>query len=107
MLGFIIWTVAGIAFIALGLYAFFSKREVAFGFWANAKMFPVNDVHAYNCAVGKMWCVFGIVFILLGIPLLGGQNSPGAILTIIGTMIESIAVAVVYTTVIEPKYRRK
>lgn len=105
MLGFAIWAAAGIAFISLGLYAFFSKREVAFGFWANAKMFPVKDVHAYNRAVGKMWCVFGAVFILLGLPLLGGQNSPGAILTIIGAMIEAIAVAVVYTVVIEPKYR--
>lgn len=107
MLGFIIWAAVGIAFVGLGLYVFFSKREAAFGFWANAKMFSVNNVRAYNRAVGKLWCVYGIVFLLLGIPLLGGQNSPGAILTIIGTMMESIAAAVVYTTVIEPKYRRK
>lgn len=106
-IGFAVWTIGAIAFIGLGLYAFFSKKEVAFGFWANAKMFQVTDVHAYNRAVGKMWCGYGIVFFLLGLPLLGEQNSPGVILSIIGTMIESIALAVVYTTVIEPKYRKK
>lgn len=107
MLAFIIWTVIGAAFIGLGIYSYLSKKEVAFGFWANAKTFPVNDVKSYNKAVGKLWCIFGIIFILLGIPLLAGNNSPAAIISIIGAMAESIFVMAIYTTIIEKKYRKK
>ena len=39
-------------------------------------MFEVKDRKKYNAAVGKLFSVFGIVFILLGLPLLAGQNSP-------------------------------
>lgn len=107
MLAFIIWTVIGAAFIGLGIYSYLSKREVAFGFWANAKTFPVNDIKSYNKAVGKLWIAFGIIFIILGIPLLKGQNSPAAIISIIGVMAESIFVMAIYTTIIEKKYRKK
>ena len=109
MAAFIMWLVFGLAFIVLGIYVSFSKKgnAVAFGFWANAKTFQVNDVKAYNKALGKLWCVFGAVFAVLGIPMLGGQNSPLILLSIIGTMFEVIAVMVVYVTVIEKKYRKK
>ena len=68
-IGFIIWALAGAAFIGLGIYCIFSKKSAAFGFWANAKMFEVEDVRGYNRALGKLWCAYGIGFILLGIPL--------------------------------------
>lgn len=74
MLAFMIWTAMSAAFIGLGIYVYLSKKEAAFGFWANAETFPVNDVKSYNKAVGKLWCIFGIIFILLGIPLLAGKN---------------------------------
>lgn len=106
MLAFIVWLALGVAFIALGIYAILSKKEVAFGFWANAKMFPVQDIRGYNHAVGKLWCVFGIVFALLGIPLLPGQNTGYIIISILGCMAEAIAAMVVYVTIIEKKYRR-
>lgn len=106
MLAFIVWLALGVAFIALGVYAILSKKEVAFGFWANAKMFPVQDIKGYNHAVGKLWCVFGIVFALLGIPLLPGQNTGYIIISILGCMVEAIAAMVVYVTIIEKKYRR-
>ena len=107
MLGFILFSLCGIAFIILGIYAFLSKKEVAFGFWANAKMFPVSNVKAYNKAVGKLWCAYGAIFILLGLPLLNGQNSALILLSVIGIMAETIAVMVTYVTVIEKKYRKK
>ena len=44
LLGFIIWAVMGLLFVGLGIYAFLSKREVPFGFWTNADVFPVEDV---------------------------------------------------------------
>lgn len=106
MLAFIVWLALGVAFIALGVYAILSKKEVAFGFWANAKMFPVQDIRGYNHAVGKLWCVFGIVFALLGIPLLPGKNTGYIIISILGCMAEVIAAMVVYVTIIEKKYRR-
>lgn len=106
MAAFIIWLAMGAAFIVLGIYAILSKREVAFGFWANAKMFPVEDVKGYNRAVGKLWCTFGAVFALLGIPLLPGQNTGYIIISILGCMAEVITAMVIYVAVIEKKYRK-
>jgi uncharacterized integral membrane protein len=106
-MAFMIWVIVGIAFIILGLYARHSKKEVAFSFWANAKTFPVDDVRAYNKAVGKLWCIFGAAFAVTGVPLLGGQNSPLILFSILGAMFEVIATMVVYVTVIEKKYRKK
>ena len=105
MTAFVIWALAGGVMVAFGIYAFYSKRVLPFGFWANAKVFEVSDVRAYNRAVGKLWCVFGFVFALLGLPLLTGQNSPYIILSIMGCMVEAIGAMVVYVTVIEKKYR--
>ena len=107
MLAFIIWGIVGIAIVLLGIYDMFSKKEVPFGFWANAKVFEVTDVKAYNRAVGMLFCVYGVALILLGIPLLLGQNAAGIILTMLGTMGISIAAMVVYVVVIEKKYRKK
>lgn len=107
MFAFFIWLIAGCAFIFLGVYNFKSKKEVAFGFWANTEVFPVNNVKRYNRALGKLWCIFGIVFIILGLPLLKGQNSPYILFSILGVMAEAIVVMAVYVTVIEKKYRKK
>ena len=106
MLAFMIWLAVSAAMVVLGIYAMLSKKEVAFGFWANAKMFPVEDVKGYNHAVGKLWCVFGVVFALLGVPLLPGQNTGYIIISILGCMAEAIAAMVVYVTIIEKKYRK-
>lgn len=107
MIGFIIWVLLGIAFIALGVYVSCSKKAAAFGFWANAKTFPVEDIKGYNRALGKLWCFYGAILVLLGIPLLAGQNSPYAILSILGILVVTIAVMVIYTLKIEGKYRQK
>jgi len=106
-MAFMIWAVCGAAFIVLGIFDSLSKKEVAFSFWANAETFPVNDVKAYNRAIGKLFCVFGIFFIILGIPLLGGQDSPFILLSIIGAMFETIIVMVVYVTVIEKNTEKR
>lgn len=105
IIGFIIWSIIGCLFICLGIYSLFAKK--AMGFWANAEMFPVTDIKKYNGAVAKLFFVFGIVFIILGFPLLLEQNSLWILFSVLGIMIESITAMIVYTTVIEKKYKKK
>lgn len=37
-----------------------SKKAKPFGFWANAEIGPIEDVKAYNHALGRFWCVYGV-----------------------------------------------
>ena len=103
--GFILWLLVGAAFIGLGIYARSTKKTM--GFWANAKVFAVTDVAKYNNAVGKLFIVFGIVFIILGLPLLLKTATLLVFVPAIGVMIESIVAMIVYTVVIEKKYRKQ
>lgn len=104
IIGFIMWLAVGLIFIVCGLVCF--KAEKATGFWANAKTAPIKDEKSYNRAMGKLWCVYGGVFIVFGIPMLIG-NGLWIMASVIGVMLESIAVMVIYTIKIEPKYRKK
>ncbi len=104
VIGFIIWCAVGGMFVCLAVASWFSKKPV--GFWANAQVFEVTDVKKYNHAVAKLFFVFGMVMIPLGIPLLAGQNSAWALLSVAGVMAEAIAIMAVYTLVIEKKYRK-
>lgn len=106
MAAFILWAGMGGVFIAYGIYACYTKKTMPFGFWANAEPPQVKDVKAYNRAVGRLWCVFGIVFVLLGLPLLTGQNTPYIVFSILGCMAETIGAMAVYVTVIEKKYHK-
>lgn len=103
MIGFIIWMVVGILFFALGIYCFFAKKQV--GFWANAKSPKVNNVKAFNRAVGKLWLVYAVVFCVLGLPMLLPQPSAAIVLSVIGVMIEVVVLIAVYTK-IEQKYSK-
>lgn len=105
-MAFFIWSVVGAAFMILGIYVYFSQKGKAFGFWTNAKMFEVHNVKGYNHALGKLYVMFGLVFIFLGLPLRAGQNSPYVVITILGCMLEAIMAMVIYVVVIEKKYRK-
>ena len=104
-IGFTAWGVAGILMIGIGIWALFSKKPV--NFWANASVSEVNNPKQYNYAVAKLFCLYGIIFIILGIPLLAGQNSAWILLSVIGVMIESIMAMIIYVLVIEKKYKKK
>ncbi len=104
-MGFIIWAVVGCIMIGMGISAFFQKEAV--GFWANIETFPVNDIKKYNHATGKLFIIYGVIFIVLGIPLLSGQNTPYILLSILGVMIETIAIMAIYSLVITKKYKKK
>lgn len=105
LIGFIIWALFGCFMIGLGISAFCSKKAV--GFWANIKTFPVNNIKAYNHATGKLFIAYGVIFIVLGLPLLNGQNTPYILLSVLGVMIETIAMMIIYSLFIAKKYREK
>ena len=105
LLGFGIWCIVGCFFIALGIYSLFAKKAV--GFWANVEMGQVTDVKKYNAAMCKLYCIMGVVFIFLGFPLLSEQNSVWILFSVVGVVAEMIAAMVVYTVVIEKKYKKK
>lgn len=100
-----IWCALGLLFVGMGAYAFFAEKPM--GFWANAEMFEVTDVKKYNGAVGKLFCAYGIVFVLLGLPLMAGQNSAWVMLSVIGVMAETIITMAIYTVGIESKYKKR
>lgn len=105
LIGFGIWCIVGLFFIALGVYALFSEKAV--GFWANAEMFQVTDIKRYNKAMCKLFCIMGVIFIILGLPLLWEEAVLWILLSCIGVMIEVIVAMIIYTTVIEKKYKMK
>lgn len=102
MVGFIIWALVGAVIIVIGIMDLFSKKPV--GFWANVETMKVNDVKGYNRATGILFMVYGVIFILLGLPLLAGQNSPLVLLSIIGVVFETIMLMAIYSVCIVKKY---
>lgn len=105
MAGFMIWALIGILFIGFGIADIFAEKPA--GFWANAKTIEVTDIKKYNRSVGIMFCIYGVVMILLGLPLLDEKYTPLIVFSGIGLMMETIVMMVVYTVVVEPKYRKK
>ena len=104
-IGFGIWFACGCMFIGFGINALCSKEAV--GFWANAKMFEVTDVKKYNRAMCKLFCAMGVIFMLLGIPLLMQENTVWILLSVAGVMVEVIVMMVIYIMVIEKKYKKR
>ena len=105
-MAFIIWAIIAVFFIVMGIYDLTSKKARPFGFWANAEVGAIEDVKGYNRALGILWCVYGVLFALIGLPLLFGDSGM-MILTMLGTMFISIGAMVTYTVYIEPKYKKK
>ena len=107
LMAFVIWTIIGVLFIIMGIYDMKSKKTKSFGFWANADVILVEDVKGYNRALGRLWCVYGVLFTLIGLPLLDEQNTGLIIIPILGAMFISIAAMIVYVVGIESKYRKR
>ncbi len=100
---FAIWLFVGAIFVIMGICAFSQKKPMAF--WANVEQFDVNDIKKYNSAVGKLFIAYGIVFSLLGLPLLS-NNDGMTIISILGAMFATIAIMGVYLVVITPKFEK-
>ena len=52
-----------------------------------------------NRALGILWCVYGVWFTLIGLPLLAELNSGLVIIPILGAVLIGIAAMVVYAVV--------
>ena len=105
MIGFVIWAIVGVIIISLGIRAYFSRKAV--GFWTSIKPISVNDITGYNRAVGKLFVIYGVILIVLGLPLLSEQNSPFILLSVLGVMIETIVIMAIYSLCIERKYKEQ
>ena len=104
MRAYLLWALCAVVFFAIGIYAFAAKKAVSI--YANIKEPPkVTDVRAYNRAVGVLWIVSGVIFLFLGLPLLAGQNSPLALISVFGVVFECIAL-IAGLVFVEQKYRR-
>lgn len=102
---FIGWEIIGAGFGTLGIYTLFSKK--ARRYWANvSKKIEVTDVKKYNRTAGALWLMFSAIFCLLGLPLLIGQDTPWAILTCIGAMLDSIFI-MAGLSLAEGKYEKR
>lgn len=53
--------------------------------------------------VGKLFVIYGVIFIALGLPLVSGQNSPFILLSVLGVMVETIVIMAIYSLCIERK----
>lgn len=104
MVGYLIWCLTSCLFLGIGISCLFAKKTT--GFWANSKVVEIKDVKKYNRAMCRLWVSFGIIMILLGLPLLDGQNSALVLISVGGVVLEIIISMIVYTFVIEKKYRK-
>lgn len=101
---YIIYGVSCLVIAGFGVFALISKKPVRF--WNVQEEITVSDIKKYNRAVACLWFFLAIAMIMLGIPLLAGQNSPLIVISILGTVFVSIIFMVFYTR-IEKKYRIK
>lgn len=103
MLAFILWNIASIIFISIGISCFFSKKAV--GFFANeSKPIQVKDIKGYNFSVGKLWICFGILFSILSIPLLLNHIALILIVSTLGSFVWVMMLILLYLR-IEKKYK--
>lgn len=103
--GFGIWSACAVLMIGIGAWSRNAKK--AAGFWANAEAPEVTDIKNYNRAVSRIWFVSGVLFEMLGLPMLsGGQNNPVVMLSVVGSMFLVIGMMIAYMRV-ENKYRSK
>ena len=108
IMGFVIWVICGLLFVGIGIYDYRSKKQV--GFWANFDVPEVEDVIGFNKAVGRLFIIYGVVFILIGIPLIPSifyKNILLVFIPIIGAVFETIWLMVYFVMKIEKDYYPK
>ena len=98
-----IWSCAAVIFFMIGVGAWKAKKSV--GFFTFVDPPKVKDIRRYNHAVAKLWFAAALILEILGFPMLWlKQNSPQIIFIILGVVILSISMMIVYLRV-EAKYK--
>lgn len=104
MIGFVMWSIAAVIFLGIGISC--RKSSEAVGFFTFVKPPMVENVERYNHAVSVLWFVTAGVFEIIGIPLLFiEQNSPLFIPVIFAVMALVIGMMIAYIR-IEAKYKK-
>ena len=107
IIAFIIWVLVSLIFVVIGVYDL--RADEVVGFWnvGNKPKVAPEHVKAYNRAVGILWILFAIVYMLLGLPLLADDDSPLLVITLLGSILSIVVLMAVYVLVIEKKYCKK
>lgn len=107
IIAFVIWIMVSLVFVVIGVYDL--RADTVVGFWSNGKRPEIaqENIKAYNRAVGKLWIGFALFFMLLGLPLLAGDDSPLIVITLLGSLLAVVVLMAVYVLVIEKKYGKK
>ena len=99
LIGFIIWSIVALIFVGIGISAWRAKEPV--GFFTGAEPPTVKNMVKYNHAVSILWFAYAVLLEIFGLPLLFlKQNSPGFIISILGTVSISIGLAVAYSFIL-------
>lgn len=105
IIGFVIWSIAAVCFLGIGISCLKSKEAV--GFFTFVKPPVIENVELYNRAASKLWFIAAFVFEVMGIPFLfEEQNSLVFILMVPGIVILVIGMIIAYMK-IEMKYKKK
>lgn len=102
---FVIWSIIALAFVLIGVKTRGAAKAV--GFFTGDKPPQVTDVGRYNRAVASLWFVAALLFDALGLPLLfTSQNSPLALLVVLGVPFWAIGLMAAYLHIAD-KYRKR
>lgn len=102
IVAFLLWVISGLVFVGIGIYCRYAKKAV--GFWSNAEQIEVTNIQKYNIAIGKLWIIFGCIFIVLGIPLLIEKNTGCWMISILGGIFALLGLIICYVFLIEDKF---
>lgn len=104
VIGFIIWSMVAVVFLAIGISC--RRASEAVGFFTFVKPPMVENVKHYNSAVSVLWFVAAGILEIIGMPILFlEQNSPLCIPMIFAVVILIIAMMIAYIK-IEAKYKK-
>lgn len=112
-IAYLIWLACALLFVVLGIIDIVNANKgKVFGFYNISpppKAEALTDVVAYNRAVGKLLIGSGIIFALLGFPLLLAENNPALIVLVgvLGSIAWVISMVLAYELIIMKKYRKK
>jgi small-conductance mechanosensitive channel len=72
LIGFVIWSIVALLFLAIAVSSW--KSEEAVGFFTFVKPPVVTDITRYNHSVSLLWIIAAIVFEVVGVPLLSNLS---------------------------------